>query len=177
MKKHKIFAVALIIFVLSMIFCGCGSNTINDSYALIRIHIRADSNEKAAQDVKLLVRDSVTEYLSSELKGVTDFDTAYEMLSARLKRIEEIADEVLRSSGFSYSSRARLNNEFFPTRSYEGLVVESGYYDALILELGSGKGDNWWCVVYPPLCYLEAEGSGKVQYKSYIAELIKKYFK
>ena len=176
MRKYKISAFVLIIFCFALIFCGCGGHTINEKQRLIRIHIRADSNESEAQTVKLKVRDKVSEYLENELSGVEDFETAYAMLGERLDRLTEIADGVLKANGFSYGSKARLNNEFFPTRSYENIVVESGYYDALIIELGSGKGDNWWCVIYPPLCYLEAKGSGKVEYKSYIAEIFKKYF-
>lgn len=174
MKKRRIAAILLIIFCAAQIFCGCGGNTITEKYRLIRIHIRADSNEPEAQAVKLKVRDKVSAYLEKELEGVSDFETAYEKLGKSLGSIEEKANEVLKANGFSYVSKARLNNEFFPTRSYEDIVVESGYYDALIIELGSGKGDNWWCVIYPPLCYLEAKGSGKIRYKSYFAELFGK---
>ncbi len=177
MKKKKIIALITIIFTFASIFCGCVGNTTKDEPKLIRIHIRADSNEEKAQAVKLKVRDKVSEYLESELDGVNDFETAYKLLETKLKKLKEISDGVLEENGFSYKSNVRLNNEFFPTRSYENVVVESGYYDALIIELGSGKGDNWWCVIYPPLCYLEAKGSGRVEYKSYIAELFEKYFK
>lgn len=159
------------------IFCGCAANTSTEKYQLIRIHIRADSNEAAAQSVKLKVRDGITAYLTDELYGVTDFETAYRLLEARLDSVRAIADGILRQNGYGYGARVRLNNEYFPTRTYDGLVVESGYYDALIVELGSGKGDNWWCVIYPPLCYLTTqEGSGGFAYKSWIAELIKRYF-
>ncbi len=176
-RKSKIIAATAIIFAFAYIFCGCAGDTTSEKYSLIRIHIRADSNEEKAQAVKLKVRDRVSEYLEKELDGVTDYSKAYELLEAKLEKLKEISDETLKENGFSYTSRVRLNNEFFPTRSYNDLVVESGYYDALIIELGSGKGDNWWCVIYPPLCYLEAKGSGDIKYKSYFAELFKKYFK
>ena len=68
----------------------------------------------------------------------------------------------------------KLNNEYFPTRAYDDLVLENGYYDALIIELGSGKGDNWWCVVYPPLCF--ADCTQKIEYKSKFLEIINKIF-
>jgi stage II sporulation protein R len=70
-------------------------------------------------------------------------------------------------------------NEKFPTRSYDGFVLEGGFYDALIIKLGAGEGDNWWCVVYPPLCFLEAEytdGQG-IKYKSKIFEIIENWKK
>ena len=75
---------------------------------------------------------------------------------------------------YVYKSRAVLREELFPTRTYDNLTLESGFYDALIVELGEGKGDNWWCVVYPPLCFVES-GHGYV-YKSKIVEIIKNFF-
>ncbi|MCI8435106.1 MAG: stage II sporulation protein R [Clostridia bacterium] len=167
----------LCILLSALIICtGCVHTNLDEGYSLIRIHIRAESNDARDQAVKLQVRDAVCAYLESELSDVNDFQSAYDGIEKRLKTIEKIADEVLSKAGFGYTSHARLNNEYFPTRSYEGIVVESGYYDALILELGAGKGDNWWCVIYPPLCYLEANGTGGIRYRSKIKEIWDKYF-
>ena len=86
-----------------------------------------------------------------------------------------MANEILRQNGFSYSSHAKLCNEYFPTRSYQDLTLDEGFYDALILELGEAKGDNWWCVVYPPLCFVSANPTGEgVVYKSKILHIINK---
>lgn len=142
----------------------------------MRIHIRADSNAAADQAVKLKVRDAVTAYLEPELETVGTFDAAYKAIEKRLRTIEAVADRVLEREGFSYRATAKLVNELFPARSYDGIIVESGYYDALILELGSGRGDNWWCVIYPPLCFLEAQAGDSVTYKSKLKELWDKYF-
>ena len=95
-------------------------------------------------------------------------------IGAKLGEIERVAARVLRENGFSYGARASLRREQFPTRVYADATLEAGEYDALILELGSGKGDNWWCVVYPPLCF--TSGNGNVVYKSKIAEIIKRFF-
>lgn len=168
----------LLSFCFFMIFCACDAHN-NDSaeYRLIRIHIRADSNDEDDQSVKMLVKEAVTEYLTSELSDVTTFDEAYRELSLRLGKIEEKAESVLIANGFGYGAEARLNNEYFPTRCYENVVVESGYYDALIINLGSGQGDNWWCVIYPPLCYIKAEAVDGFRYRSKIKELWDKYVK
>ena len=61
---------------------------------------------------------------------------------------------ILRQKGFNYVSNVKINNEYFPSRTYENTTLESGYYDAVIIELGEAKGDNWWCVMYPPLCFV-----------------------
>ena len=84
------------------------------------------------------------------------------------------ADKVLRANGYTYGARASIRQEQFPTRVYDGVTLDAGVYDALIVELGTGAGDNWWCVVYPPLCF--SGGNGNVIYKSKIAEIIGKFF-
>lgn len=176
-KGVKIFFLTIIFFLVPQIFCGCMSNTTKEKYQLIRIHIRADSNEAQAQAVKLKVRDGITDYLTDELCGVTDYAVAYKMLNERLDNLSVLSDGILKRNGYSYGARVKLNNEYFPTRSYDDVVVQSGYYDALIVELGSGKGDNWWCVIYPPLCYVQAGGEGTgFAYKSWLKELWQKYF-
>lgn len=178
MKKiHKIIAIITSIFLfMNIIFmCGCEHTKGDEGYKLIRIHIRANSNDKADQAVKLKVRDALNNIIEDKLTDAGTFDVAYKRLEKLLPSLKKEADGVLEKNGFGYGARVKLNNEFFPTRTYEGVVVESGYYDALIVELGEGTGDNWWCVVYPPLCYVAAEGEGKVEYRSLIAELWRKF--
>ena len=75
----------------------------------------------------------------------------------------------------NYRSRAEVRKEYFPTRVYDGATLEAGDYEALIIELGEGTGDNWWCVIYPPLCFTSA--SADVQYRSIIKDIIDKFFK
>ena len=168
----------LLSFCIFMIFCGCNAHN-NDSaeYSLLRIHIRADSNDDDDQAVKMLVKEDVSDYLTSLLKGVSTFRDAYEILESSLDEIESRAEKVLEDNGFFYGAEAKLNNEYFPTRAYEDVVVESVFYDALIINLGSGKGDNWWCVIYPPLCFVKAEAGEGFKYKSKIKELWDKYVK
>ncbi|MDR0425644.1 MAG: stage II sporulation protein R [Clostridiales bacterium] len=170
----------LLIFIAAVIFCGCSANTsgAEEGYRLIRIHIRADSNRPEAQAVKLDVKEAVTAYLNGELNGMTDFETAYRALENRLDAVKTIAERTLLVKGFGYGAAVRLNNEYFPVRAYEGVVVESGYYDALVIELGSGSGDNWWCVIYPPLCFIGSENTGEgFTYRSKIKELWESFTK
>lgn len=155
---------AFIIFCIPSIFLACIDNNTYDG-ELLRLHIRANSNSSIDQAVKLKVRDAVNEFIENNIHKST-FDEAYNDIGANLGVISSIATKVLLKSGFSYGARARLANEYFPSRMYKDVTVPEGYYDALIIELGDGKGDNWWCVVYPPLCYGE-----DFKYKSFFAEL------
>ena len=179
-----------IIFLLSIIISltafGLGSISSNEGgmYAMnqenacveneyLRIHIRADSNENEAQAVKYLVRDRVVEYLTPVVAECETKQEALQRLQGELKRISAEATAVLRAQGFSYSASAELTKEQFPTRVYGEYILPAGEYTALILRLGRGEGDNWWCVVYPPLCFA---GGENVIYKSKIKEIIRRFY-
>lgn len=138
-----------------------------------RIHVRADSNDEDDQSVKYLVKDEIVNYLTPVICSAENKQEAMKLIASRLKEIEKIANEVLKENGFFYTSSACLKEEAFPLRVYEEVALPSGVYDSLIVNLGGGKGDNWWCVIYPPLCF---DGGENVIYKSKIAEIIKKFF-
>ena len=152
-----------------LIFFGC-QNT-GETSDILRLHIRANSNSRQDQAVKLAVRGAVLEYISRELTGIQTVETAKGELRLRLNTIEEIADGVLKREGFSYRSSASVAHTFFPRRVYQNFTLRSGYYDALVISLGQGGGGNWWCVIYPPLCYFETGGESEFFYRSWLAEL------
>ncbi|MBO5525655.1 MAG: stage II sporulation protein R [Clostridia bacterium] len=137
----------------------------------LRIHIRANSNETVDQTVKYEVRDMIVAYLTPMIERSSSKEEAMNCIRSHLSEISALSDDVLRLNGFDYGARASLKRETFPTRVYDGVTLEAGEYDAVIVELGDGKGDNWWCVVYPPLCF----SGEKVHYKSYLYGLVKKY--
>ncbi len=139
----------------------------------LRIHVRANSNEQVDQNVKYLVKDEVVKFITPYAAQCTDKATAMQVIGGILDGIEEVCDRVLKQNGFTYTSRASVRAEEFPTRVYGDLTLESGVYDALIIELGSGTGDNWWCVIYPPLCFTSA--TADVQYRSAIWDIINKF--
>ena len=152
-------------------FNGGGSYT----QEYLRIHIRADSNENKAQAVKYLVRDEVVEYLTPLVAEYKTQSEAKAGVETHLQEIERVCQGVLARNGFGYGAKANVQTETFPTRVYEGYTLPAGEYTALIIELGRGEGDNWWCVVYPPLCFTAPTTGKNVVYKSKIAEIISKW--
>ncbi len=172
MKKACITLCALGIIILTATAFLCEKPISEERY--LRIHIRANSNCEVDQSVKYKVKERVVEYLTPFVAECKTVDKAKQTVSDKLAEIEMVANNVLQENGFSYSANAKLKNEEFPTRVYQDLTLESGFYDALIINLGEGKGDNWWCVVYPPLCFV-GEGNGYV-YKSKIVEIINNFF-
>ena len=179
MKNFCIIFLSLIIISLTALgYSGVLSNTVERESAgaeYLRIHIRADSNEDEAQVVKYKVRDRVVEYLTPLVAECRTKEEAMKTMRRALTDIEEVASVVLKENGFSYGATAGLERELFPTRVYGEYILPAGEYSALILRLGSGEGDNWWCVVYPPLCFV-GDGSANVIYKSKIKEIIDKFY-
>jgi stage II sporulation protein R len=172
MKNACISFLIVAIIILSGLGLNLSSAQVETEY--LRIHIRADSNLDSDQAVKYKVKDAVVEYLTPFIAECDTKKKAERLVLDNLKGIEEVANSVLDENGFSYKSKAKVKSEKFPTRFYGGVCLETGYYDALILELGSGKGDNWWCVVYPPLCFTGE--AVKYEYKSKIKEIVDEFF-
>ena len=169
--KYIIGIISAIALVVILIFCPI--ETSSESVQYLRIHIRANSNQECDQAVKYKVKDAVIEALIPLVSEIESFDEAKEKISQNFDLIERTADNVLLENGFAYKSRAKIDNEYFPTRTYEEITLEEGYYDALILELGSGEGNNWWCIVFPAFCFTQTKKSDNIVYISRIWEIIK----
>ncbi len=175
MKNFCIIFLSFVIIIVTAIgFSGSLSPSAPSPADYLRIHIRADSNEQSAQAVKYLVRDKVVEYLTPLVASCSTKAEAMGRLEEKLPQIAEIARKTLLGQGFAYGARAELTVERFPTRAYGEYLLPAGEYTALVLYLGSGSGDNWWCVVYPPLCFT---GGENVVYKSKIKEIIARFYK
>ncbi len=159
---------------IALAFGGTGETQEAEQTAYLRVHIRANSNSEEDQAVKYKVRDKIVEFLTPTVAECGTKSEAMKKIGAKLPEIAAVADGVLRANGYFYGAKASLRKEEFPTRVYADATLPAGVYDALILELGTGSGDNWWCVVYPPLCF--AGGSGNIVYKSKIAEIIRGFF-
>ncbi|HBN12413.1 MAG TPA: hypothetical protein DD415_02230 [Clostridiales bacterium] len=172
MKKFFI-TVLIIAAIIATVLFASGAKSAQAENDYLRIHVRANSNEQIDQSVKYIVKDEVVKFITPYAAKCTDKQTAMEVIGDILPQIEEVCDRVLKQNGFGYTSKASVRAENFPTRVYGDLTLESGIYDALIIELGTGTGDNWWCVIYPPLCF--TSGTADVQYRSIIMDIINKF--
>ena len=170
MKKLMVVLFSMFL-VLSCAGCGSVVAKCGDCNDYFRVHIRANSNSDIDQDIKYYVKDVVVTYLTPYLKDCTSKDDVISVVNSKLDDIKNVVDGVLCEKGFDYVCGVEINNEFFPTKSYENLTLKADYYDALIIMLGTGTGQNWWCVMYPNICFNEPTN---VVYKSKIKEIIKK---
>ncbi|MGN0963163.1 MAG: stage II sporulation protein R [Clostridia bacterium] len=122
---------------------------------LIRFHVIANSDTVYDQSVKLKVRDRVLDTVQPLLKNAENAEEAGEILKENKDRITETAKEVLKEENCGYTAETTLGTSLFPTKSYGDLTLAAGKYKACRIILGDGRGKNWWCVLYPPLCFVD----------------------
>jgi stage II sporulation protein R len=119
----------------------------------------------------------VVEVITPLLVNCNNKEEVINIINVNKQLIERTSNEILSKNSFSYNTKVVIKKEYFPTRIYDDVVLQSGTYDAIILELGNAEGNNWWCVVYPPLCFVNQTGSTNIVYKSKLLEIIEKFFK
>lgn len=134
------------------------SKKVSDDIAnsMLRLHIRANSNEDYDQKLKLKVRDELLKSFEYELRSANSKDELINIVEDNNDEIISVCEAVIKEEGYNYSVTANVEETYIETRNYGNVYLPAGIYDALVIEIGEGSGDNWWCVLFPPLCYLEA---------------------
>ncbi len=143
----------------------------------IRFRVLANSNSPRDQKIKEEVRDKMQKELYSLLENSKSTKQARNLINNNMNNFNEILEDEMKDKEYSYTIDYGMHE--FPEKTYKGITYEAGKYESLLVTLGEGEGDNWWCVLFPPLCLLEAEettNTSEVEYKSFIKELIEKYF-
>lgn len=143
----------LYIFVCAFSYVNAVSSDIANS--VFRLHVIANSDEKEDQELKLKVRDSVLSYMNEICENVTTKEEAILIANEHIDEFKEIALNTIHENGYDYLVNIRIGNFSFPTKTYGDISLPSGYYDALRIEIGKAKGQNWWCVMFPPLCFVD----------------------
>ena len=141
----------------------------------IRLRVLANSNSKEDQELKLKVRDELQLYMYELLKDTKGIDQAREKIKQNLDQIEDCVNRTLQKYDSAIKFQVDFGLNYFPDKEYKSVVYPAGEYESVFVTLGEGNGNNWWCVLFPPLCLMEAEESDTVEYKSFFQELIEKY--
>ncbi|MGI6406780.1 MAG: stage II sporulation protein R [Syntrophaceticus sp.] len=122
---------------------------------LIRFHVIANSDQEQDQHVKYIVRDRLIEVLKQQLSGAENYQEAQRIITDNRTQLAAVARETVAAAGQSYEVRVELGKSDFPPKAYGNVVLPQGEYEALKIVLGEGKGANWWCVLFPPLCFVD----------------------
>lgn len=153
-EKKCVILLALTIFMGFLLFYTYIGDKENDHEGIIRLHVIANSNSVGDQTLKLKVRDAVIAYMDDH-QDLSTVDETRELLKEDLDRLETIADGIIASEGYDYTAKANIGVRYIPEKTYGDITFPAGNYEALNITLGDGEGENWWCVLFPPLCLLD----------------------
>ncbi|MBI6874054.1 stage II sporulation protein R [Clostridium aciditolerans] len=173
MKKILVIIVCILaIFTLNSNKIQVKSESVQQDIAskIIRFHVIANSDSKSDQALKLKVRDKVLEYIQPKLKKSKSIEESRRIIKENDKQIIDIANKTIKDNGYSYSVKTTLSNENFPIKTYGNITLPQGKYEAYRIIIGEGRGQNWWCVMFPPLCFVDIT-KGEVSYKETEAEM------
>ena len=160
MKKLKIGRIFVILILLSLFilisaisYVDAVSNNIADS--VFRLHVIANSDSKEDQELKLKVRDELLSYMNIISKDSTSKQEAMQIANEHKEEFTQIAEKVIKENGYNYTVNVQIGKADFPTKYYGDITLPAGTYDALKVQIGEAKGQNWWCVMFPPLCFVD----------------------
>ena len=178
MNLKRIFPLLLIIFILFYTKnINVEENLIPDD--AIRFRVIANSNTVYDQNIKIQIRNEVQNKIFELTKDSNTIEETREILKSNISFINNVVENKLKELSYDKSFSINYGLNPFPEKKYKGVKYKAGDYESLVITLGEGTGDNWWCVLFPPLCLIESEDeslSSEVEYKSYIKEIINKYF-
>ena len=159
MKKNlKMVIILIFLFLLYSFVCAVSyAQTVSTDIAdsVFRLHVIANSDSDEDQNLKYIVRDNLLSYMNSICANCTSKQDAISIVENNKNEFEKIAIQTIKDQGFSYDVKINIGNFNFPTKNYGDISLPSGYYDALRVEIGDAKGQNWWCVMFPPLCFVD----------------------
>lgn len=173
----KIFFVILVVVISVFVYVNVNADVVIPDEA-IRVRVVPNSNSVLDQNMKDMVREYVSGYMYLKLNGVYDVEVARDIIDDSIEDIEVGIRDLFLSNDYDMDFSISFGNNYFPNKNYKGVLYNEGEYESLVVYIGEAKGDNWWCVLFPPLCLLEAEESstGEVEYKSFVSEMIERIF-
>lgn len=158
-----IFLIATILSYSNQVFAGLQDN-------IFRLHILANSDSTEDQNLKLIVRDAIIKYIEEINNSSTTKKETISIVSSHIKDIENIAKQTIEKHGYNYEVSLEIGNFYFPTKNYGNISLPSGNYDALRINIGNAEGQNWWCSLFPPLCFIDISSGYLSEEDSHILE-------
>ena len=167
------------IFIISFFIIKSYNEEIIIPSNAIRFRVIANSNSIEDQNIKKKVRTNLERIIISKMENVDDVNKAEKIINSSILELEQVVEKTLDENNYNLNYDVNFGYNYFPEKKYKGVTYKEGKYKSLVVTLGSGKGDNWWCVLFPPLCLVEAEETEEtddIEYRFFIKDLIDKYF-
>lgn len=157
-KILKPILILIILFSIYTFICAYSYvNAVSEnlSNSVFRLHVIANSDTQEDQNLKYILRDKLIEYMNTLNESNSSKEEVIKIAQDNLKNFKQIAENTIREQGYSYPVEVEIGNFEFPTKTYGDISFPAGYYDALRVKIGKAKGKNWWCVMFPPLCFVD----------------------
>lgn len=168
------------LIIISLVIISLASYTKGEEIVIpdeaIRFRVVAKSNSEEDQKIKMKVKDNLQVEINKLLKNSKSIDESRRLLKSNQNSFSTNVRNTLliNKSNDIYNINYGLN--YFPKKEYKGITYKEGYYESLVVTIGDGKGDNWWCVLFPPFCLIENDKKTDVEYRLYIKDMLEKYF-
>lgn len=157
-KLNFIFIITILLFIyIALLSCNYSkaiSTNLSDN--VFRLHIIANSDSSEDQELKLKIRDNIIKYMNTLIKNSSNKNEVVSIINNHLDSFNKIALNTIKENGYNYDVNIEIGNFHFPTKSYGDISFPAGNYDALKIEIGDAIGQNWWCVLFPPLCFVNS---------------------
>ncbi len=154
-KSKLLFLVSLLTLIFALTITYAKNVGSDISQSVLRLHIIANSNSDTDQNLKLKVRDKIITESSYLFEDCQSLEKSLQIVDSNRQLFKQIAENEIQSQGFDYPVNISLGKVAFPTKNYGNITLPSGQYTALRIKIGEAKGENWWCVMYPPLCFTD----------------------
>ncbi len=154
-KRFILLTLLLILYILVSAISYTNAVCSDIQESVFRLHVIANSDSAEDQNLKYIVRDSIIEYINEISNNASSKDEVILIAQEHLSEIENIALQTIKDNGYNYPVKVSIGNFAFPSKKYGDITLPPGYYDALKIEIGEAAGQNWWCVMFPPLCFVD----------------------
>lgn len=163
--------VIIVLFFLTILFLSFQEDEFIIPEDAIRFRVIANSNTFEDQATKVEIKNNVANILKNDILSATDQTEAKKILKENIPEIKNMINN------YNISYDINYGNNYFPEKKYKGITYEAGYYESLVITLGNGRGDNWWCLMFPPLCLMEAQENNinDTDYQFFVKEIFNKY--
>lgn len=178
MKKIILVIVTIVVALLVYANVNAEVGSIVIPEAAIRVRVIANSNSIHDQSMKMKVKEKIEKSISPMLLDVNSVDEARDVINKQIDTLETDINSLFEEFDYDENILINFGDNYFPSKDYKGVHYEEGDYESLVVTIGDGKGDNWWCVLFPPLCLLEAENNdtSDVEYQFFVTKMLDKIF-
>jgi len=175
---RKLLLIIFTIIVALLVYINVNASEITIPSSAIRIRVIANSDTFEDQKIKLKVKKYLEDYLATKLIDIEDIEIARTTINNELNIINKEINKMFKENNYNKDIIIHFGNNYFPEKEYKGTIYKAGIYESLVITIGEGKGDNWWCVLFPPLCLLEVEEAEieEIEYQFFVKKMLKKIF-